>query len=221
MTTQTQNTTTQSNEYYDVHVNGFAYLSRIREVKPVNGQRFVPFYSVTIAFCRGKVNPNKEAGEQREYTYVDCTIVNKDVCEVLKPYMDSINRKDSSVYGVFTVGDIYPEAYTSDGEVKASIKGRLVGMKSLSVNGELVYSKSVDDLGEQQAEEAPASEGTNEPAAQAEEPVQEAPVADENLEPEVSLDVNDPNFEARKTELKELGYKWSSAKKLWVLPTAA
>jgi len=142
MTTQnTKAQNTQSNEYYDLHTSGFAYLTRFREVKPKNGQRFVPFCSVTVAFCRGKVNPNKEAGENREYTYIDCVIVNKEICEKFKPLMEKINSKDSAVYGVFTVGDIYPENFTSNGEVKASIKGRLVNMKSLSVDNEVLFKK--------------------------------------------------------------------------------
>lgn len=202
MTTQTQNTTAQK-QFFDLHLNGVAYVNRFREINPGTKKGFC---AVTMAFLRGNT-------DDVEYTYVDCIIPNKEVCELLKQYENDIENRDTKVIAVATVSDIYPDIYTSNGEPKPTIKGRLIGMRQLKVNGDVVYKH--------QAEEAPASEGTNEPAAQAEEPVQEAPVADENLEPEVSLDVNDPNFEARKTELKELGYKWSSDKKLWVLPTAA
>ncbi|MBD3612942.1 MAG: DUF3577 domain-containing protein [Hydrogenovibrio crunogenus] len=218
MTTQTQNTQTQSNvnEYYDVHTTGFAYLTRFREVKPKTGQRFVPFCSVTVAFCRGKVSPNKEAGEQREYTYVDCVIVNKEICEMFKPLMENINSKDSSVYGVFTVGDIYPETFTSNGEVKASIKGRLVGMKSLSVDNEVLFKKepfkATDDQPIEQDENQEAA-----PQSQAEEN-NEANTAE--LPPSVTLDPNAPDFEAQRTALKEQGYTWNSANKTWDLSAA-
>lgn len=200
------NTTTQAqNQFFDLHLKGLGYINRFREVQPKN-KKSKPFCAVTIGFLRGD-------SDEVEYTYVDTIIRNSKVCEILKQYQDAINNRDSKVLGVLTVSDIYAEVFESNDGPKPTIKGRLIGMRQLKVNGEVVYKH--------QTEEAPVSEGTNEPAAQAEEPVQEAPVADENLEPEVSLDVNDPNFEARKTELKELGYEWSSDKKLWVLPTAA
>jgi hypothetical protein len=207
MTTQTQNTTAQNeNKYYDMQSkNWFAYLYRFRVVNPKAGQKFKPFCSVTLAVRRGLADDN-------EFTYIDTKIFNNEICDLLKEHAESIEDNNVSVYGTVTVSDMYPDLYTDkDGVVRPVIKGRLISMSSLGVNGQIVFTKA----------KAPASEGTNEPAAQAEEPVQEAPVAGENLEPEVELDVNDPNFEARKTELKELGYEWSSAKKLWVLPTAA
>ncbi len=37
----------------------------------------------------------------------------------------------------------------------------------------------------------------------------------------VKLDRNSPEFEARKTELKELGYKWNRKEKVWRKPTEA
>ena len=46
-------------------------------------------------------------------------------------------------------------------------------------------------------------------------------VADSSYGDTVKLDRNSPEFEARKTELKELGYKWDRKEKVWRKPTEA
>ena len=45
--------------------------------------------------------------------------------------------------------------------------------------------------------------------------------ADSSYGETVKLDRNSPEFEARKTELKELGYKWDRKEKVWRKPTDA
>ncbi len=45
--------------------------------------------------------------------------------------------------------------------------------------------------------------------------------ADSSYGETVKLDRNSPEFEARKTELKELGYKWDRKEKVWRKPTEA
>ena len=46
-------------------------------------------------------------------------------------------------------------------------------------------------------------------------------VADSSYGDTVKLDRNSPEFAARKTELKELGYKWDRKEKVWRKPTEA
>ena len=44
-------------------------------------------------------------------------------------------------------------------------------------------------------------------------------VADSSYGESVKLDRNSPEFESRKAELKELGYKWDHKEKVWRKPT--
>lgn len=199
--------TTNQNQYFDLHTSGIGYINRFRKVPTRKGF----FCSVTIGFLRG-------SADEVEYTYIDTIIRNKEVCEILKQHQDAINNKDSKVLGVLTVSDIYAETYESSDGTKASIKGRLIGMRQLKVNGEVVYSKSDDS----DSEEQPTEEQNDAPVIQNEVAESaEAPVEHEALAPEVQLDPKAPDFAAQRDHLKELGYVWDRDLKLWVLRQAA
>lgn len=196
--------TTNQNQYFDLHLKGLGYINRFREVQPRN-KKSKPFCAVTIGFLRGDA-------DEVEYTYVDTIIRNPEVCEILKQHQDAINNKDSKVLGVLTVSDIYAEVFDSNDGPKASIKGRLIGMRQLKVNGEVVYSKSDD------SDEQPAEEQNDAPVVNQEEA--EAPVQQPALAQEVELDPNAPDFAAQRDHLKKLGYAWNRDKKVWVLKAA-
>lgn len=206
MTTQTQNTQAK---YFDLHTQGVGYINRFREIQP-KSKKSQSFCAVTIAFLRG-------SSDDVEYTYVDTIIRNKEVCELLKANQDAINDESKKVLGVVTVGDIYPDTFeTQEGKVLATIKGRLIGMKQLIIDGEVVYKKEPFNANGNQ----PVDQDENQEAApqsQAEEN-NEANTAE--LPPSVTLDPNAPDFEAQRTALKEQGYTWNSANKTWDLSAA-
>lgn len=210
MTTQTQNNQAQ---FFNLHTKGLGYINRFREVKTQAGK----FCSVTVGFLRG-------SADNVQYTYVDCIIRNAEICEVLKAKQDVING-DNKVLAVVTVGDIYPDAFEHNGKTLAGIKGRLIGMTQLKVDGQVVWQKAEDESDKQN--EANASEQAAEPAANQEdasepqaEMTSEDNDADAELPESVNLDPNAPDFQARKQELKEKGYRWNNDQKAWVLAAA-
>lgn len=199
--------TTNQNQYFDLHLKGVGYINRFREVQPRN-KKSQPFCAVTIGFLRGDA-------DEVEYTYVDTIIRNKEVCEILKQHQDAINDKNSKVLGIVTASDIYAEVYESSNDgPKAGIKGRLIGMRQLKINGEIVFSKLDDSDSEGQFSEDQNDEPVNQDEAS--EPA-EVSVEQEVLAPEVQLDPNAPDFAVQRDHLKELGYAWSRDKKAWVL----
>jgi len=208
MTTQTQNTQVQ---YFNLHTKGVGYINRFREVKTQAGK----FCSVTVGFLRG-------SADNVQYTYVDCIVRNKEVCEVLKAKQDVING-DNKVLAVVTVGDIYAESFDYNGKTLAGMKGRLIGMTQLKVDGQIVWQKAESESDEQNeaniqdepvAEPAANQETASEPQA---EMTNEDNEANAELPSSVELDPNALDFQARKQELKEKGYRWNNDQKAWVL----
>jgi hypothetical protein len=211
MTTQTQNTQAQ---YFNLHTKGVGYINRFREVKTQAGK----FCSVTVGFLRG-------SADNVQYTYVDCIIRNAEICEVLKAKQDVING-DNKVLAVVTVGDIYAETFEHNGKTLAGMKGRLIGMTQLKVDGQIVWHKAESESDEhneanfqddQAGEPVANQEAASEP--QAEMPVEDND-ADAELPTAVKLDPNAPDFQTRKEELKAQGYRWNNDVKAWTLSAA-
>ena len=180
----------QNNEtkYFDLHTTGIGYINRFRQVKPKQGNSF---YSCTIGALRGNT-------DNSQYTYFDVKIVNEEALNVLLNYVDE-DDKDTKVLAGFKLGDIYPETFVyskgeKKGETGVMLKGRLIKLSWLKVNDEMVYQH----------------DNANETAS--------AQSADDQVNRHVvKLDRNDPDFETKKNELKERGYKFNSQDKTWVL----
>lgn len=164
-TNNAQNNASNSNsnsEYIDLHTNAFGYVNRFRQI----GTGSKAFCAVTIAAFRGHK-------DEIEYTYFDTIIRNKDVCAELLKHEAVINDPDSKVLASVTISDIYAETFGSGDKVKATIKGRLIGMKSLTINGETVFKKtSFNDVPEDETpvdqsaeEQAPVNQSENGEAA--------------------------------------------------------
>lgn len=153
-------------QYFDLHTSGIGYMSRLRLVQPdkTKGQKFKPFWSVSIsAIC----------GEEQDVKYVkfDLNIKGeqaKQAMTVLKPYLidDKGNAlEDNKVLVGFRIGDAIPEIYTITKEGKhehrVSLKGRLLKLTSAKVNGnDIELPKTEHD----QAKEAAAAEQPGESA---------------------------------------------------------
>lgn len=221
--TTNQNTEVQ---YINFHAEGICYVNRFRINEAQNGDTYC---SVTLGFLHGAVGGPKQ--KKPRVTYIDCNVRNEEIFGILQQHKAAI-LGDSKVTAVMRISDIFegePFEATiknNDGSSKkkmvSSIKARLIGMKQLKVNGELVYSKSVDDSGEQHADmpqDAPVNQA--EAPAPVQQPVAQAVVAPANSEGEfldvVKLDKNDPDFMAKKDELKANGYRWNNELKSWVL----
>ena len=230
-------TTTQTEtKFFDLHTSGIGYLNRFRTVNPANGH---PYQSVTVAALRGNA-------DNAQYTYFDCIVVEEEAKNVLLNLVDA-DEKDASYMIGFNIGDIYPEIFTyksgnKQGQTGVSLKGRLIKIKWLRKNNELIYepqkTSAVDQSQQQQAQpeqqqepvsQVPAQGAMQTPVMEQPAAVQEPPVVYHNhAQPqkpvnvsEVFLSKEDPEFLSKKETLKQQGYRWNSERKSWQRPIAA
>lgn len=135
----------QSNEkFFDLHTSGIGYMNRLRLVQPdkSKGQKFRPFWSVSISAITGESNDVK-------YVNYDVSIKGeqaKEALQVLKPYLldERGQSLENKVLVGFRIGDAMPEIFTvkdkKTGEPvpRVSLKGRLLKLTSAKVNGQEV-----------------------------------------------------------------------------------
>ena len=215
-----------STKYYDLHTSGAGFLNRCREVKPKagSGSKFKPFWSVAIGAFRG-------SEENVEYTNFDCNIAGGKALEIIQQYKDQINDQSSKVICGFTIGDIYGYSFTTKNketqqdENRCGIKGRLIFIQFIKIDGEMVYKHEKpqtedDDNTETQpqsndrtASNEIVTDSSSEHLAQE----SEACPFNEQLGNTVTLAQDDPDFDKKKDWLKANGYKWDNENKHWLL----
>lgn len=122
-------TTSTSPQYFNLHTSGIGYLSRIREVKPKKG----------AAFLACKVSALCGAADEVEYRYFDCRVSGAEAEKLVRRYQQAVEA-DSKVLIGFNIGDLYPDMYESNGETKVMLKGRLLRIDWVKVNGQNVYT---------------------------------------------------------------------------------
>ncbi len=108
---------------------GVGYLSRIREVEPVNG---LPYVSVTLSALRGL------DGSVR-YTFIDCRVAGRSTLSYIRQLAPSVESGDK-VLVRFRLNDLYADTFTyrqgpKTGQVGVSLKAQLVGIDWARVNG--------------------------------------------------------------------------------------
>lgn len=133
----------QANEsqYFDLHTTGIGYLNRIREVKP-KGRGAKPFLAVTVAALCG----SKEAVE---YRYIDCNVVGAEAEKLVRRCIEAVNA-EKKVLVSFRIGDCWADPFTyssgpKQGQHGASLKGRLLYIGWIKVEGEFVYEAKPRD----------------------------------------------------------------------------
>ncbi len=146
-------------KYFDLHTRGIGYLNRIREVSPRKGE---PFMAVTVAALRG-------TDSDVEYTYIDC-IVRGEEAEKLIRRCQAASEAGKKIIASFTIGDIYPETFTytsgkKKGETAATLKGRLLRLGFIKIDGETVYQYQPEADSPEAPETKIAPEAIEEPAA--------------------------------------------------------
>jgi hypothetical protein len=124
-----------SNEtkYFDLHTTGIGYLNRIREVTPRKG---APFMATTIAALRG-------SSDDVEYAYIDCNVVGAEATKLVRRCIEAVDA-GKKVLVSFRIGDIWADAFTYEkgekkGQTGVSLKGRLLFIGWIKVDGETVY----------------------------------------------------------------------------------
>lgn len=147
--------------YFDLHTNGIGYLNRIREVSVRKG---TPFMAVTVAALHG-------AADQVEYTYIDCKVAGGEAERLIRrcQQAESAGRK---ILVAFRIGDLWIDTFTYDrgekiGQTGASLKGRLLFITWIKIDGETVYqapekepAQPVETAPSLSDEAEPASDGT-------------------------------------------------------------
>ncbi|EKT1260958.1 DUF3577 domain-containing protein [Salmonella enterica] len=126
-------------KYFDLHTRGIGYVNRLRTVTPKKGN---PFLACTIAALRGTT-------DQPEYTYIDVRVYNEKAVELLESCQDALSKKQR-VLIAFNIGDIYPECFTYDkgekkGQCGCGIKGRLIKITMIKIDGHEVYRENAAD----------------------------------------------------------------------------
>ncbi|WP_047305783.1 STY4534 family ICE replication protein [Pseudomonas fluorescens] len=126
-------------KYFDLHTTGIGYLNRIREVAPRKGN---PFIAATIAALHG-------ASDAVEYSYIDCNVVGTEATKLVRRCMEAVEA-GKKVLVSFRIGDIWADSFTYDkgekkGQSGASLKGRLLFIGWIKVDGETVYEAKPKD----------------------------------------------------------------------------
>nr|QOU99420.1 Periplasmic protein TonB [Pseudomonas syringae pv. actinidiae] len=157
---------TNETKYFDLYTVGIGYLNRIREVKPRKGD---PFMAVTIAALKGST-------DSVEYSYIDCNVVGAEADKLIRRCQEAV-AADKKVLVSFRIGDLWPDVFTyssgaKQGQTGVSLKGRLLYLAWIKVEGEYVYQAP-------QKEEAPASSESSQseatPVVQSEAPASSEP----------------------------------------------
>jgi len=120
----------QTSSFFNLHVDGIGYLNRVRTVKPKNGQEFL---ACTVAALRG-------SDRDVSYTKFDCRVSGADAQAIVRRLESDVAAERTVIIG-FRTADIYPELFTFEkgdrkGQPGVSIKGRLLRIKFVKVNGE-------------------------------------------------------------------------------------
>ncbi|RMX08867.1 DUF3577 domain-containing protein [Corticibacter populi] len=192
---------TQAREYFNLHTNGIGYLNSVRwvEVKG-RGRKAESFLACRIAALRG-------SADEVDYTYFDVRVSGDATISIIDSLKTAVENH-SKVLVNFRIGDIFPHLYerdvrdvnrrpTGQKEWATLIKGRLILVNSVKVNGEVVYRRPATETEEGEAAQhddegqAPASE-----VPQAAEPAPQLEVAPQRRPQRVSQPAQRPERQA-------------------------
>lgn len=146
--------TTSSNEknYFDLHVTGLGYVNRIREVKPRKGDAFL---ACDIAALNGP-------SDKPEYRYFDVRVSGADAQHLIRRCEEAVKAERKVLIG-FRLGDLWPDLFTyskgkNEGKPGVSLKGRLLFVSWIKVDGNLVYKAEAKAADNAPREDTPVSQ---------------------------------------------------------------
>ncbi|MDY4281348.1 MAG: STY4534 family ICE replication protein [[Pasteurella] mairii] len=140
MNANTQASTQQVN-YFNLHTAGIGYLNDIRIIKPKKGNEFV---ACRIAALTGE-------NSDPEYRYFDVNVVGADTEKLIRRCQAAVEAKKKVLIS-FLIADLWVDTfiYKSDstyhkkGDTGFSLKGRLIQVKMIKIDGELKYPSPTD-----------------------------------------------------------------------------
>ena len=131
---------TQKQTFFNLHTSGIGYINDISIVETKGGE---------IVACRiaALVGPSDKA----EYRYFDMNAVGDETASLIRRCKDAVDAK-KKVLVSFVMADMRVETFTykSDsqyhkkGDTGVSLKGRLIQIKSIKIDGESKYVKQSD-----------------------------------------------------------------------------
>lgn len=138
------NQSTQQTNYFNLHTKGIGYLNDIREYQPKKGD---PILSCRVTALVGPSN-------EPEYRFFDMNVIGEDAKNLINRCRDAVSAKKKVLIS-FVMADMWYDTFTyakdSDfhkkGDIGVSLKGRLIRINMIKVDGELKYaeqSKSAD-----------------------------------------------------------------------------
>ncbi|TCG08598.1 hypothetical protein BZM27_11030 [Paraburkholderia steynii] len=141
------NQSVEPRKYFDLHLRALGYLSRVRDVAAKgNGRsKAKPFLACAISAFHG--DPNVENGIV--YLPLDLIVAGEKAREAVRSVMDDANNPDVKVLVSFRAGDHYIRTFERTGnragETGAVLKGRLLRLFWIKVDGQEVYREQSDD----------------------------------------------------------------------------
>ena len=210
-------------KYNDQHTIGIGYLNRGRTVTPKQGE---PYEAVSLSGLGGRV-------DSPIYTYYDCSRIIGNALDKYLLMKADINNDDVKVLVRFKVADGKPDSYvikdkqTGEDVRRHVIKCRLLNITWAKIGDHVVEFATDEDDDQPSADQNPEAQSVHEQQATQPNPEsntnQEAVASlfsDDELDEFVKLDRDDPQFLAKKSELKLLGYEWDSNEVAWYRPAA-
>ncbi|MGE8049773.1 STY4534 family ICE replication protein [Pseudomonas monteilii] len=130
MTTASNNAPTT---YFNLHTQGIGYLNRVREVPVRRGQAFM---ACDIAALHG-------ASDDVEYTRFDCKVASGEADRLIREHLEDV-RAERKVLIAFRIGDLWVDPFLYEkgerkGQPGASLKGRLIFIEWIKVDGQFSY----------------------------------------------------------------------------------
>ncbi|WP_409260040.1 STY4534 family ICE replication protein [Pseudomonas sp. KCJK8806] len=130
MTTASNNAPTT---YFNLHTQGIGYLNRVREVPVRRGQAFM---ACDIAALHG-------ASDDVEYTRFDCKVASGEADRLIREHLEDV-RAERKVLIAFRIGDLWVDPFMYEkgerkGQPGASLKGRLIFIEWIKVDGQFSY----------------------------------------------------------------------------------
>ncbi|QLB12771.1 uncharacterized protein DUF3577 [Bisgaardia hudsonensis] len=138
MTNQTSSQ--QANNYFNLHTHGIGYLNNIRDIQPKKGS---PFLACRIAALTG-------SSDKPEYRYFDVNVVGHDAEKLIRKCEEAVNA-EKKVLISFVLADLWIDTFTystdskfhKKGETGVSLKGRLIRIRMVKIDGELKYQEQL------------------------------------------------------------------------------
>ncbi len=198
-------------QYFNVITKGYGYVNSARQVKLEGGRSFL---AVRVSLLEG-------SSESPRYVYMDLTVKGENAIEVITANFDAINDDNVKVLAAMDIGSLRVTPFIfqrgkNEGQPGASLKGVLIGLPTMKVNGEVVYQRPAED-------DTSAADGVSEDAQEQSGVSEEVtPTVDDSPANEmVKLDPDAADFQTQKEALKQEGYQWDRSLMAWVRPVLA